>query len=135
MDFHIEMMNAHKELHNSLEQLEKAALDHGDPSSIRMVLQEVRQIINEHFQFEEKGGYMVAVLTLKPYLHRAVAELLSQHRQLAQELDCLIEMLEVEPLSKTRESIQAWLENIRRHEIRENLFVQETLDQDEGAKD
>jgi hypothetical protein len=62
-----------------------------DSAEMRSRLERTRAHITDHFCFEEQNGYMDAVLHREPNLARTVEDLREEHRQLAQELEGLIE--------------------------------------------
>jgi hypothetical protein len=93
--------------------------------------------LREHFRFEEKDGYMEAVRQRQPHRDREIAQLLEEHRQLAQSLDALrLDMRVADGLSDSlRESVRAWVERVRHHEAHENRLVQEAFNLDISAED
>jgi hypothetical protein len=93
--------------------------------------------ITEHFRCEEQNGYMDAVMKREPRLERTVQQLAQEHGQLRQSLDALIgQSRAVASLSDSmRGAIQDWIEEVRRHEQRENDLVQNAFNLDIGAED
>jgi len=108
-----------------------------DSTEMRSRLERTRAHITEHFRFEEQNGYMDAVLAREPNLARTVESLREEHRQLAQELEGLIERtMTGRPMEDAfRDQVRSWLESVRRHEARENTLVQDAFNVDFGAQD
>jgi predicted nucleic acid-binding Zn-ribbon protein len=133
------LREAHLALLKDLAGLEDAARSSvgTDSAEMRSRLERARSHITEHFRFEEQNGYMDAVLDHEPNLARIVENLREEHRQLAQELEGLIERtmtgrhLEV----AFRDQVRSWIEGVRRHEHRENSLVQDAFNVDFGAED
>jgi hypothetical protein len=97
------------------------------PAELASRLEEARTHLLAHFRFEEEGGYMAPVLKEEPRLTAEAEALLTQHGQLAQALDALIQDVRaarsVEEVH--RERIRGWLKQVRQHEAGENSLVQE----------
>jgi hypothetical protein len=73
----------------------------------------------------------------EPRLERAIDLLAGEHRQLAQSLSELIKeaALASSISGSLRKQIRGWIEAVRRHEIRENEFVQGAFNLDIAAED
>ncbi len=133
------LREAHLALLKDLAGLEDAARSSvgTDSAEMHSRLERARSHITEHVRFEEQNGYMDAVLHREPNLARIVENLREEHRQLAQELEGLIERtmtgrhLEV----AFRDQVSSWIEGVRRHEHRENSLVQDAFNVDFGAED
>jgi hemerythrin-like domain-containing protein len=108
-----------------------------DAVEMRSLLERTRTHILEHFRFEEHNGYMDAVIHREPNLARTVENLREEHRQLAQELEALIERTRTgRHLDDAfRDQVRSWLESVRRHEARENTLVQDAFNSDFSALD
>jgi hemerythrin len=108
-----------------------------DSVEMRSLLERTRAHILEHFRFEEQNGYMDAVLHRDPNLARTVENLREEHRQLAQELEGLIERTRTgRHLEEAfRDQVRSWLESVHRHEARENTLVQDAFNVDFSALD
>ena len=133
------LSRAHQALGKDLRRLEDSVhrtSDQGIPI-IRAILDATRTHILEHFRFEEEKGYMDKVRKREPRLERVIDQLASEHRQLAQALDALIEKtkqastLDLDLREKTRE----WIAAVRQHEAREDELVQNSFNLDISAED
>ena len=133
------LRQVHTALLKDLARLEDAARSSvgTDSAEMRSRLERTRAHITEHFRFEEQNGYMDAVLDREPNLARTVESLREEHRQLAQELEGLIERtMTGRPMEDAfRDQVRSWLESVRRHEARENTLVQDAFNVDFGAQD
>jgi hypothetical protein len=130
---------AHVALRKDLGKLEEAARPASGEGAaeLRARLAATRAHVIEHFHFEEECGYLDVVRTREPRLERAARGLADEHRQLAQSLDALVEEARTAAhLDDTfRKKIRVWLEQLRRHEARENDVVQDAFNLDIGAED
>jgi hypothetical protein len=119
-----------------LEQLARSPTGDG-LARLRSLLGATQAHITEHFRFEEQDGYMDAVRKREPRLERTVQQLAEEHRHLGQALDTLIRKAGAasDVDSALQEGIQAWIERVRRHEIRENDLVQAAFNMDINAED
>ncbi|GIW83076.1 MAG: hypothetical protein KatS3mg105_4883 [Gemmatales bacterium] len=100
-------------------------------------LQKTRAHLLQHFQLEERDGYMEPVLRRRPEFHRTASNLLQEHADLAARLDKLLADLSSashwnEPLAQ---NVRDWLDQLRSHEIRENKLVHEAFNVEIGAED
>jgi hypothetical protein len=129
---------AHASLLGDLRELEeagRAAPAHG-LQALRGRLAAVRRHLAEHFFFEEEHGYMDPVRRHEPRLGRVIDELGKEHGQLMGSLDRLL----AESATATniddlfRASIFHWIDEVRRHEARENRLVQEAFNLDMGSE-
>jgi hypothetical protein len=103
-------------------------------------LENLRDILAEHFSTEEKGGYLAPALAVAPHLSRQVNELQSQHGQLLESLNGFINRLQMsEPPFESWQAAYCELETIladlRRHEREENKTVQAAFGNDLAAAD
>jgi hemerythrin-like domain-containing protein len=133
------MTQAHAALMADLRQLQEATQAPAGKTAVPLAdrLCALRAHLAEHFRFEEQNGYLDSVRKRQPQQERVIAELLEEHRQLAQSLDALIETFTGRPSvdEAFREQVGSWIERIRHHEARENRLVQETFNMDIGAED
>lgn len=133
------LRQAHATLLGDLRMLEEAVRSPSrrDSADLSARLMAVREHLTEHFRFEEQNGYMASVLTREPRLERTVQQLLNQHRQLKQALDALIEEINTgsNPNNTMGEKIHAWVEQVRQHESRENVLVEDAFNFDVSAED
>ncbi len=130
---------AHQALLEALHALEAAATSGSIPDAAEMKtrLQQIQQHLREHFHLEEDGGYMDAVLKRDPHRERTVADLRQEHRDMGQTLKSLVE--EARALKVLDDAfaarVRAWIHQVRDHESRENMLVQEVFNLDIGAED
>jgi hypothetical protein len=130
---------AHLALRKDLGKLEEAvrpALGEA-AAALRARLAATRKHVVEHFRFEEEKGYLDAVLQREPRLERAVRQLVEDHRRLAQAMDALVEEARDAPRldEAFRARVRAWMEELRKHEDRENDLVQDAFNTDLGGED
>lgn len=122
-------MDEHTALLRDLQELEKAiALTSREgPGELGSRLENVRTHLANHFRFEEEGGYMARVLKEEPRFSAEIQELLTEHSQMAQTLDTILEEVSRGPTIQdgARQRIRAWISMVRHHETRENDIVQE----------
>ena len=134
-EFAAEMHQAHAQLRQVLGEVE-AALS-GPSDRLATELERLLSIVDEHFDLEEKDGYMAPILEQSPQLEHQVKALLDEHRELDHRLRSLIEearsATEVTPT--LADGVRGWLKKIRSHEARENALVQDFYTQDIGTKD
>ena len=97
------------------------------PVRIEHRLGKLRTHLTDHFRFEEEGGDMAPVLKEEPRFAPVIQELFTEHSQMAQTLEALIQ-----EIGKARslpdvfgDKVRAWIGQVRHHETRENDLVQE----------
>jgi hypothetical protein len=103
-------------------------------------VQEVRDLLAEHFAEEERGGYLSAALTRAPEFSRPAETLREQHAQFLERFDHLVARLrESEPSSQywraSRDEIERLVADLRQHEQSENAIVQAAFENDLGTND
>jgi hypothetical protein len=133
------LRRAHVALLEDLRRLEQAV----DPSSggnlldLRARLAATYSHVTEHFRFEEENGYLDAASKREPRLERTIRQLAEEHRQLTQSLDALVREAQLTTSldDAFRERVREWLRHVRRHEHRENEFVQDAFNLDIGPED
>jgi hypothetical protein len=109
-----------------------------DPRTLLDQLDAVTRRVAEHFAFEEEGGYMAQVLERAPHLHRVAADLLAEHRLMAQALEQLADGLRAargQPDRHWQEHLREWVARMLHHEARENHLVQDACNRDVAAED
>jgi len=130
---------AHQALLEDLRMLETAAAPCSihNAAEVNARLDQIHQHITEHFQLEERDGYMDAVLKRDPHRDRSVAELLQEHRDMGQTLEALVkEARAAKALDNSfGDRVRSWIHRVRSHESRENLLVQEVFNMDIAAED
>jgi ABC-type transporter Mla subunit MlaD len=100
-------------------------------------IEELRDLLAEHFAEEEQGGYLSAALASAPEFTGQAADLLQQHARFLDRLDKLIAVIrESESASDywrtARNDLEQLLADLRRHEQSENALVQAAFQQDTG---
>lgn len=103
-------------------------------------LSSLREILADHFQQEEKGGYLAAALAVAPRFNEEASELCAQHAKFLEALDQFIEQLMTTPPAfqswqEARDHFEQFLKELRRHEARENAIVQSAFGEDMGTGD
>lgn len=138
------LLGQHRDLHARLLALRadfSAAADPPPPlGAIRQRLAELRDHLRDHFDQEEKGGFLEESIARMPRLSAAAREVVAEHPQLLAEIDALLEGL---PVGDIRE--QAWQAAVRdfatftdhllAHERNENAVVQQGYNEDFGFGD
>jgi hemerythrin-like domain-containing protein len=129
-----DMHRVHAALRHDLDCLPEAL---SSPKEAHRYLSELRAHVAQHFQCEEEGGYMAAVLQRKPQSERAVQRLLGEHRPLVEVLDVLVREVEgAEQIDNGfRSRVAEWAELLRRHETEENVLVEDAFNRDFGTED
>ena len=103
-------------------------------------VQELRDLLAEHFADEERGGYLGSALAVAPQFASQAATLCTEHAQFLERLDHLVARLrDSEATSNywraSRSEIEQVIADLRRHEQRENAIVQAAFEQDLGTND
>ena len=109
--------DAHTALLRDLQELEKAVSPTSSegPGELGNRLGKVRTHLADHFRFEEEGGYMAPVLKEEPRFHAQIQELLTEHGQMAQALDAIIEEVGREPAvpDVSRQKVRVWVDDAK----------------------
>jgi hypothetical protein len=133
------LREAHAALHDDLSKLETVAHATTEKSwqEVCARLSATHALVMTHFRLEEQDGYMDAVRKRQPRLERTIRQLEDEHQQLTYALEALL--LEAHKSSDVsadfRAKVLAWIEQLRKHEHRENALVQEAYEQDLGTED
>jgi hypothetical protein len=103
-------------------------------------MQELRDLLKEHFEEEERDGYLASALAVAPHFSVQAAELCRQHPHFLDRLDNQIARVrDSEPSSDywraARDELEQFLSDLRRHERSENAIVQAAFQVDVGTKD
>jgi hypothetical protein len=103
-------------------------------------MQELRDLLADHFEKEERGGYPVSALAVAPQLSAQAADLCRQHPQFLDRLDTMIARVrDSEPSSDYwrtgRDELEQLLADLHSHEGSENTIVQTAFQVDVGTKD
>jgi hypothetical protein len=134
------LSQAHVALRRDLAELEASAASprrQGAAAELSARLERTRRHLAEHFRFEEQNGYLDELLKHKPHLARRVQDLLEDHRRLLHALDDLItSATQANELDDALgRQAREWVAQVRRHESRENLLVEDAFNLDIGAED
>lgn len=97
----------------------------------------LRDHLAEHFQQEERGGFLEEAVTRVPRLSSAVRSILAQHPMLLAELDSLIAGLEpvadgADAWRRGDRTFETFSAHMSAHERNENAVVQEGYNEDLG---
>jgi len=108
-----------------------------DGRALGACLTSLRSNLDEHFRFEERNGYMDAVLARAPQMARQVEGLREEHAEMRQSLIALAAQARKARSvdDELRQKVRDWVAKVRNHERRENLLVEDTFNRDLGAKD
>ena len=103
-------------------------------------VQELRDLLAEHFQEEERDGYLASALAIAPQFTAQAADLCQEHPQFLDRLDNLIARVrDSEPPSDywrtARDELKQLFADLRRHERSENAIVQNAFHDDVGTTD
>jgi hypothetical protein len=103
-------------------------------------VQELRNLLAEHFEEEERGGYLTSALAVAPHFSVQAADLCRQHPEFLDRLDKLIARVRDSQLPSdywrtARDELEQFLGDLRRHERSENAIVQTAFQVDVGTKD
>ena len=103
-------------------------------------LNSLRTHLHDHFEKEERGGFLEESVTRIPRLAKAVAAVLADHPRLLAEIDALIDSLPtgtitLEAWRSCSEGFERFAGHLVAHERRENAVVQEGYNEDLGLID
>ena len=135
----------HRELFQLISQAKLAFNDTGRPLPKRREyahrrLTDLRRHLHDHFQQEERGGFLEEAVTRMPRLGPRMEEILHQHPALLAELDSLTEALADSRLAPTDwrsigQQFETFVGHLQAHERSENAVVQEGYNEDLGLAD
>jgi len=143
------ILTLHRDLHTHVQAARAALTAAGPPDAGRLrdllaTLGELREHLRDHFEQEERGGFLEESVTRMPRLSQAVTQVLAEHPALLAELDGLIGTLEGVDISGPS-AAAAWMaadrdferfaRNLISHERNENAVVQEGYNEDLGLVD
>jgi hypothetical protein len=130
---------AHAALLHDLTNLEEAAQPKSPMSrpELRARLAKAQERVLAHFRFEEQDGYMDAVRTREQRLTHTIDELASDHHRLVTALDAIVHDASVGTSADEdlRCRVREWVNELTRHELRENHVVQDAFNSDITAED
>ncbi len=136
-DFLGAMQDAHRDLFEELSLLEQS-LDFSDqqiPTELRQRMENVVSLVTCHFALEEEGGYLIAVRERRPEMAQRIDQLKAQHETLSETIRELMSSEITRDPSLVRQSLQAWIQNMREHERLENELVLTAFNSDLGTGD
>lgn len=122
-----------------LDDLDALGAESGNMSmaELRNRMFKTRQVLQEHFDYEEQQGYLNAVGSRDPKLAGVIQSLQQEHQQLRQALDRLLWRFEhphtVAPT--LRAEFQKWVADVRRHETQEHELIEDAFARDYGSAD
>ena len=109
-------------------------------AAIRDRLLDLRDHLRDHFEQEEKGGFLEESIARMPRLSGAAREVVAEHPRLLAELDTLLESLPMRDIRR-----EAWdaavlgfatfTDHLLAHERNENAVVQQGYNEDFGFGD
>jgi hemerythrin len=133
------LLQAHRYLLKDLQALRSATETTAAerPADLATHLERARADIREHFQFEERNGYMASVLQAQPQLERTVQHLQEEHGQLLRSVNEIITEVGRAPTvtEELRQKVRDWLRSVQQHERSENVLVQDAFNVDIEAED
>jgi hypothetical protein len=99
-------------------------------------LQELTALLTEHFEHEERGGYLDFVANKHPRLTHQIDALAAQHDDIRERLATLaVEFGEAGTLEALRGSLAALARAVDMHEHAETELIQSALYDDVGPSD
>ena len=103
-------------------------------------VEQLRDILAEHFAEEEKDGYLAQALAVAPQFTPKARELQKQHGEILETLNDFSNRLEMrEPpfdsWQQARDEFEGIIADFRRHEGAENELVQSAFETDTGTGD
>lgn len=103
-------------------------------------LEELRDLLAEHFADEERDGYLAAALAAAPRFSRKAEELREQHGQFLEDLNNFINRLKASECGFTcwheaRDEFEAFIQRLGEHDRAENEIVQTAFGEDMGTSD
>ena len=106
-------------------------------SELRARLAGTQAHITAHFRFEEENGYMDAVRKREPRFTNRIEALAADHRRLSTTLEAISRDAAAATTvdESLRHRIEEWIDELTRHELRENDLVQEAFNSDISAED
>lgn len=103
---------------------------------LRFELARLRDVLERHFELEERGGYLEEVTRLRPGLDPQVHALLLQHAAIRDDVAAAIEAAELgAPVSAVAARALAVVDALSHHEAAETELFQEAVLRDVQAAD
>jgi hypothetical protein len=127
-------------LADRIEEIISAELDLREHRIVSCLVEELGAHCKAHMALEEKDGYLPLVRQQSPHNARAIDRLLAEHAPLrARIIEINVTLATTEArhpaTSETLDSLRSWLRDLRDHERRETLIVQEAWHTDIGTGD
>jgi hypothetical protein len=135
---HDKLMRRIAEIRNWWSELDQFGLPKFGEMGMRV--EELRDLLAEHFAEEEKGGELASALAVAPHFSRRAHELEAQHGQILERLNDFINRLTMSepPFSSWQgacEEFEAIVAELRQHERAEHEIVQSASGNDMGTAD
>jgi hypothetical protein len=136
-----EILGEHAQLQQMLSSVRETILDRASSRQVvREMLDELAQVLLDHFRHEEAGGYFSAALAIAPRLTERATELVRQHPVLMAQLAALqAHAASRQPTEPWWQQLQlgfaAFFDEFGRHEAGENMLLQDAFHDDLGAED
>lgn len=142
-----QLIKAHEELNRNIGELKLtimervSAKDFSDWRIQFIGLQDLRQKLSKHFEFEEQGGFMAEVTDAAPQLLNQVKELEIEHKRILSNLDSVLtdfkksdvkDKLELQDIFNR---ISGIMTTLHQHEITENELMQSAFYREYGSPD
>ena len=142
-----QLIKAHEELNRNIGELKLtimervSAKDFSDWRIQFIGLQDLRQKLSKHFEFEEQGGFMAEVTDAAPQLLNQVKELEIEHKRILSNLDGVLtdfkksdvkDKLELQDIFNR---ISGIMTTLHQHEITENELMQSAFYREYGSPD
>lgn len=139
------LLGQHRDLHARLLALRASFADEhpaaGPPlTAIRDRLLDLRHHLRDHFEQEERGGFLEESIARMPRLSGAAREVVAEHPRLLAELDTLIDRLPMRDISQevweaAVSGFATFTDHLLAHERNENAVVQQGYNEDFGFGD
>jgi len=138
---HQELIEQHRALNELLGHVNEALAERsGTIAEVSGLLARLGDMLVKHFESEEQGGYFAEALTHAPRLIARANALMAQHPKMtryARELAGAADPDREPDLwwQQTRERFEAFRDELKQHESRENELLQEAYHRDLGSND
>jgi len=139
---HHENLTRHQELKTLLAQIDQSLSERlCGVDEISNLLAQLGDRLIKHFAFEEDGGYFGDALSHAPQLISKANALLAQHPRIRMQATNLVAQIEPGKAAagnwwdRTTELFRAFRHELTKHELQENVLIQEAYQQDLGTTD
>ncbi len=130
-----QVVEEHRRINQSLDRLDKTT----DLRLLVPLLQELRILLDEHFEQEEApDGFPAMIAEPAPHHARVLDELFDEHKIILNTLDGVIEKALFclnGPLASIRREVTTVCQQLRAHETRETELLTDTVYTDLGSGD